>query len=115
MREEENKRKKRKEREKKKRCVITVRGWGLPHPLIVPTPSEIMKWKESFLSFFLFTITLDSLATHIYGLHSPAWLGPLSRHVPQSKHLNTGAPVSTGLFLFRLVLELLYNLVVFVQ
>lgn len=32
--------------------VITLNGSSLPHSFIVPTPSEIMKWKASFFSIY---------------------------------------------------------------
>lgn len=61
--------------------VITLNGSSLPHPFIVPTHLEIMKWKEGYFFFFFFfsylTINPKSPAALIYGVKEnplQAWL-----------------------------------------
>lgn len=64
--------------------VITLNGSSLPHPFIVPTPSEIMKWKASFFFFSIYHKSCKSSHSYLW-----CWRKPLTarlRKVTEHKH-----------------------------
>lgn len=68
--------------------VITLNGSSLPHPFIVPTASEIMKWKASFFS--IYHKSCKSRHSYLWCQRKPlmAWLlkPAKSQSINTSKH-----------------------------
>lgn len=78
------------EKNKLRWYVIMLNGCSLPHPFIVPTPSEIMKWKASFFFFSICHKSCKSSHSYLWCRKKlfTAWLleSAKSQSINNSKH-----------------------------